>query len=58
MAAMTPQELGGVVGPGLSVHGVKSLSVVDASMIPLVPSTSLCATTYAVAEEVRAFYLP
>ena len=55
---MTPQELGGVVGPGLSVHGVKSLSVVDASMIPLVPSTSLCATTYAVAEEVRAFYLP
>lgn len=51
--AMMPLELGGVVGADLLVHGVKRLSVVDASMIPLVPSTNLCATVYAVAEKAR-----
>lgn len=51
--AMMPLELGGVVGPDLLVYGVKGLSVVDASIIPLVPSTNLCATVYAVAEKVR-----
>lgn len=54
--AMMPLELGGVVGPDLSVYGVKGLSVVDASVIPLVPSTNLCATVYAIAEKVRALY--
>ncbi|KAK4692784.1 hypothetical protein P7C71_g4486, partial [Lecanoromycetidae sp. Uapishka_2] len=49
--AMMPLELGGVVGPDLLVYGVQGLSVVDASMIPLVPSTNLCATVYAVAEK-------
>ena len=52
--AMMPLELGGVVGPDLLVHRVKGLSVVDASMIPLVPSTNLCATVYAVAEKVAS----
>lgn len=50
--AMMPLELGGVVGPDLLVYGVEGLSVVDASLIPLVPSTKLCATVYAVAEKV------
>jgi choline dehydrogenase-like flavoprotein len=50
--AMMPLELGGVVGPDLKVHGVQGLRVVDASIIPLIPSTNLCATVYAVAEKV------
>ena len=50
--AMMPRELGGVVDAELRVYGVRGLSVVDASVIPLVPSTNLCATVYAVAEKV------
>ena len=50
-----PLELGGVVGSDLLVYGVMGLSVVDVSMIPLVPSTNLCATVYAVAEKERKF---
>ncbi|TVY84438.1 Dehydrogenase xptC [Lachnellula suecica] len=49
--AMMPESLGGVVGPDLLVHGVKGLSVVDASIMPLIPSTHLSATVYAVAEK-------
>jgi choline dehydrogenase-like flavoprotein len=49
--AMLPQELGGVVDAELRVYGVTGLSVVDASVMPLVPSTNLCATVYAVAEK-------
>ncbi len=50
---MMPLELGGVVGRDLLDYGVKGLSVVDANVVPLVPSTNLCATVYAVAEKVR-----
>ena len=50
--AMMPRELGGVVGSDLRVYGVEGLSVVDASVMPLIPSTNLCATVYAVAEKV------
>ncbi|KAF4625349.1 hypothetical protein G7Y89_g12818 [Cudoniella acicularis] len=50
-AAMMPREIGGVVGPDLLVHGVKGLSVVDASIMPLIPGTHLSATVYAVAEK-------
>lgn len=50
---MLPFESGGVVGPDLLVHRMKGLSVVDASIMQLVPSTTLCATVYAVAEKVR-----
>ncbi len=51
--AMMPLELGGVVGSDLLVYGFKGLSVVDASVIPRVPSTNLCTTIYAVAEKLR-----
>ncbi|KAH8653230.1 alcohol oxidase [Tricladium varicosporioides] len=49
--AMMPRDLGGVVGPDLLVHGVRGLSVVDASVMPLIPAMPLCATVYAVAEK-------
>jgi choline dehydrogenase-like flavoprotein len=55
--AMLPLELGGVVGPDLLVYGIKGLSVADASIIPLVPSTNLCATIYAIAEKVSYNYM-
>jgi choline dehydrogenase-like flavoprotein len=32
------------------VHGIKGLSVVDASVIPYLPATHLCTTVYAIAE--------
>lgn len=50
--AMMPRELGGVVDPELRVYGVTGLSVVDASVQPLIPGAHLCATVYAVAEKV------
>jgi choline dehydrogenase-like flavoprotein len=50
-AAMLPKDLGGVVSPDLKVYGIKRLSVVDASIMPLIPSTHLSATVYAVAEK-------
>lgn len=50
--SMMPEALGGVVGPDLLVHGVSGLSVVDSSIMPLIPGTHLSATVYAVAEKV------
>jgi choline dehydrogenase-like flavoprotein len=49
---MMPRELGGVVGPDLLVYGIANLSVVDASIMPMIPGTHLSATVYAVAEKV------
>lgn len=49
---MMPRELGGVVGPDLLVYGVGNLSVVDASIMPMIPGTHLSATVYAIAEKV------
>ncbi|KAH9204000.1 hypothetical protein DL95DRAFT_529426 [Leptodontidium sp. 2 PMI_412] len=49
--AMMPLKLGGVVGPDLLVHGIKGLSVVDASIMPLAPATHPISTVYAVAEK-------
>ncbi|KAJ4329643.1 hypothetical protein N0V87_010692 [Didymella glomerata] len=49
--AMMPENLGGVVGSDLLVYGVRQLSIVDGSIIPLVPATHLQATMYAVAEK-------
>lgn len=49
--AMMPEALGGVVSSTLEVHGVQGLRVVDASVMPMIPATHLCATVYAVAEK-------
>ncbi|KZL82567.1 choline dehydrogenase [Colletotrichum incanum] len=50
--AMLPKALGGVVNSDLKVHGVDNLRIVDASIIPLVPSAHTQATVYAIAEKV------
>ena len=50
--SMMKKELGGVIGPDLLVYGTKALSVVDASIMPLIPSTHTSATVYAIAEKV------
>jgi choline dehydrogenase-like flavoprotein len=52
-AAMMPRALGGVVSPDLLVYGVTGLSVVDISIIPLIPAAHTCSTVYALAEKVR-----
>ncbi|KAF2446166.1 GMC oxidoreductase [Karstenula rhodostoma CBS 690.94] len=49
--AMMPRGLGGCVGEGLLVYGVGDLSVVDASVLPMIPAAHLQATMYAVAEK-------
>jgi choline dehydrogenase-like flavoprotein len=49
--AMMPEEYGGVVDTEMRVYGVKGLSIVDASVLPLIPATHLQATMYAVAEK-------
>ncbi|KIM20574.1 GMC oxidoreductase [Serendipita vermifera MAFF 305830] len=51
-ASMLPKNLGGVVGPDLRVYGVSKLSVVDASIIPMIPATHIQSTVYAIAEKV------
>jgi choline dehydrogenase-like flavoprotein len=43
--------LEGLLGRILLVHGVKGLSVVDASVMPLIPGTHLSAPVYAIAEK-------
>lgn len=50
-AAMLPRRLGGVVDGELRVYGVGRLRVVDASIIPVIPSANLQVTMYAVAEK-------
>lgn len=49
--AMMKREHGGVVDAQLRVYGVKGLSIVDASVIPLIPATHLSSTVYAVVEK-------
>ncbi|USP75147.1 hypothetical protein yc1106_02421 [Curvularia clavata] len=49
--AMMPEEMGGCVSDELLFYGVERLSVVDASIIPLVPAQHLQATMYAVGEK-------
>ncbi|QDS73255.1 hypothetical protein FKW77_004259 [Venturia effusa] len=49
--SMMPEELGGCVSDALLVYGVGRLSVVDASIVPLIPAAHLQATMYAVAEK-------
>jgi choline dehydrogenase len=47
-----PLELGGVVDEELKVYGVENLSVVDASIMPLIVGATTQSTVYAVAEKV------
>ncbi|KAK7190039.1 Oxygen-dependent choline dehydrogenase 7 [Paraphaeosphaeria sporulosa] len=49
--AMLPRNLGGCVSDQLLVYGVDGLSIVDASILPMIPATHLQATMYAVAEK-------
>lgn len=55
--SMMKREYGGVVGPDLLVYGVQGLSVVDASIIPLIPATHTSSTVYAIAEKVRLLFV-
>lgn len=55
--SMMKREYGGVVGPDLKVYDLDRLSVIDASIMPLIPSTHLSATVYAVAEKVISLFL-
>ncbi|KAF1933166.1 GMC oxidoreductase [Didymella exigua CBS 183.55] len=48
---MMPEELGGCVSNELLFYGVEKLSVVDASIIPLVPSQHIQSTMYAIGEK-------
>ncbi|PQE25318.1 choline dehydrogenase protein [Rutstroemia sp. NJR-2017a BBW] len=49
--ALGLERQGGCVGADLLVYGTKRLSVVDASIMPLIPATHLQLTVYAVAEK-------
>ena len=55
--SMMKREFGGVVGPDLLVYGAEALSVVDASIMPLIPAAHTSATVYAIAEKVRQIIL-
>lgn len=48
---MMPKEAGGCVDETLLVYGTKRLSVVDASIIPIIPSCHLQATAYGIGEK-------
>ncbi|KAF2183788.1 GMC oxidoreductase [Zopfia rhizophila CBS 207.26] len=50
-AAKMPRELRGVVDEELLVYGVKGLSVVDASMMLIIPGCPTVMTEYAIAEK-------
>ncbi|PVF95344.1 alcohol oxidase [Serendipita vermifera] len=50
-APMMKKNQGGVVGPDLLVYGTKRLSIIDASIIPVCPSTHITSTMYALAEK-------
>ena len=48
---MMPENAGGCVSDQLLVYGTKRLSVVDASIIPIIPSCHLQATAYGIGEK-------
>ncbi|OSS54584.1 hypothetical protein B5807_00299 [Epicoccum nigrum] len=50
-AALLPEKDGGVVDSNLNVYGIQGLRVVDASIIPLLPSAHLQTLVYGIAEK-------
>lgn len=50
-AALLPEKDGGVVDSHLKVYGIKGLRVVDASIIPLLPSAHIQTLVYGIAEK-------
>jgi len=49
--AMLPEDMGGCVSDELLFYGVKKLSIIDASIIPLIPSQHIQSTMYAIGEK-------
>ena len=49
--ALLPKADGGVVDPNLKVYGTTNLRVVDASVIPILPSAHLQTVVYGIAEQ-------
>lgn len=48
---MMPKEKGGCVSPDLLVYGTQKLSIVDGSIMPIIPAAHLQASLYGVAEK-------
>lgn len=52
---MMKKEWGGVVGSDLLVYGTQKLSVIDASIIPVLPGSHTTSVVYAIGEKVWTF---
>ena len=48
---MMPEDIGGCVSETLLFYGVKRLSIIDASIIPIVPTQHIQSTMYAIGEK-------
>ncbi|EHK16326.1 uncharacterized protein TRIVIDRAFT_196120 [Trichoderma virens Gv29-8] len=55
--AMLPKKDGGVVSPKLIVYGTTNLRVVDASIIPVLPSAHIQTAVYGIAERAAGFII-
>ncbi|PWN29781.1 alcohol oxidase [Jaminaea rosea] len=55
--SMGAKEKGGVVDEKLRVHGVQGLRVVDASVLPIVPSSHIQSVVYGIAEKAASMIL-
>jgi choline dehydrogenase-like flavoprotein len=56
-ASLLPEKDGGVVDSKLNVYGTKGLRVVDASVIPLLPSAHIQTLVYGIAEKAAAMII-
>ncbi|KAF2002173.1 GMC oxidoreductase [Amniculicola lignicola CBS 123094] len=55
--AMMPEDMGGCVSSKLLFYGVNQLSIVDASILPLIPSQHIQSTMYAVGEKAASIII-